>query len=93
MFINFATAKPRPGKEDQLAGLMRDFRDALRVMPSIVGVYLLKEKASGDLAGLSIWNDEASFEAAMARMASEPSHSPEEVREAPPVVQQFLEIN
>jgi heme-degrading monooxygenase HmoA len=92
VFINFALAKPRPGKEEQLADLMRNFRDALRIMPGNVGVYLLKEKGTRDLAGLSIWHDEASFEAAMSRMAGAPSHSPEDVREAPPVVRQFTEV-
>jgi len=93
VFVNFATAEPRPGKEEQLADLMRVFRDALRVMPGNVGVYLLKEKASGNLAGLSIWEDKASFEAAMSRMASAPSHSPKNMRTAPPVVRQFEEIH
>jgi heme-degrading monooxygenase HmoA len=93
VFINFATAEPRPGKEEQLAELMKNFRDALRPMSGNVGVYVLKEKVTGNIAGLSIWKDEASFEAAMAKMTGAPSHSPEDVRKAPPVVRQFVEIH
>lgn len=92
MFVNFATFEPRPDKEQELADLMRAFRDALKVMPGLVGVYVLREEPTGALAGLSIWRDKASFEAGMVNVATLPSHAPEDLRNAPPVVRQFIEI-
>jgi len=55
-------------------------------------VYVLREEATGALAGLSIWRDKASFEAGMANVASLPAHAPEDLRKAPPLVRQFVEI-
>jgi heme-degrading monooxygenase HmoA len=92
MFVNFATVEPRPDKEQELADLMRAFRDALKVMPGLVGVYVLREEATAALAGLSIWRDKASFEAGMANVVSLPAHAPEDLRKAPPLVRQFVEI-
>jgi heme-degrading monooxygenase HmoA len=92
MFINFATVKPRPGREQELADLMKAFRDALQLMPGVVGVYVLCEEATGALARLSIWRDKASFEAGMVNVAGLPAHAPEDLRKAPPLVRQFVEI-
>ena len=92
MFINFVTVEPRPGREQELADLMKAFRDPLQLMPGVVGVYVLREEATGALAGLSIWRDKTSFEAGMANVASLPAHAPEDLRKAPPLVRQFVEI-
>jgi len=57
-----------------------------------VGVYVLREEVTGVIAGLSIWRDKASFEAGMANVNAPRSHAPEDLRKAPPVNRQFVEI-
>ncbi len=92
MFMNMVTVEPQPGKEKDLADQMRAFRDALRAMRGLVNTYVLREEATGVLAGLSIWKDKASFEFGMANVNAPRSHAPEDLRKAPPVVRQFTEV-
>jgi heme-degrading monooxygenase HmoA len=92
MFMNMATVEPQPGKEKDLADQMRAFRDALRAMPGLVNVYVLREEATRVLAGLSIWKDRASFEFGMADVNAPRSHASEGLRKAPRVVRQLTEI-
>ena len=44
MFMNMVTVEPKPGKEKDLADQMRTFRDALRAMPGLVNIYVLRKK-------------------------------------------------
>jgi heme-degrading monooxygenase HmoA len=92
MFMNMATVDPRDGKEKELTDQMRAFGDALKTMPGVLNVYVLREETTGTLAGLSIWKDKASFDAAMARVNAPRSRAPEDLTKASPVVRQFTEI-
>jgi heme-degrading monooxygenase HmoA len=90
MFMNMATAERLPGKDVELMDRMRAFAEALRSMPGLVNVFVLREENTGNLVGLSIWKDRASFESGMALV---PTLPPEDaVTKQPPVVRQFTEV-
>jgi heme-degrading monooxygenase HmoA len=89
MFLNMATAEPQPGKDAELKERMRSFAEALRPMPGLVNVFVLREHETGSLVGLSIWQDMQSFDSAMAKMTTLPSKTA--VTKEPPKIRQFVE--
>ena len=67
VFVNMATLKPKAGRENDPAELIKGFRDPMRGQPGLVETYLLKERGQGRLVGISIWETEPAFEKAMER--------------------------
>jgi heme-degrading monooxygenase HmoA len=90
MFMNMATAGALPGEDAELMKRMKAFAEALRSMPGLVNVFVLREEGTGNLVGLSIWTDKASFEAGMAAVPPLPSKVA--VTKQPPVMRQFTEV-
>jgi len=90
MFLNMATAEPLPGRERELIERMRVFAEALKPMPGIVNVFVLREEGSGALVGMSIWEDRQSFETGMDKASNMPPKAP--LAKEPPKMRQFVEI-
>jgi hypothetical protein len=89
MFIFYSIHYPHPGQEELLAQSMHDFGDLMKQQPGNVfqAPYPFKDPERGTLMGVSIWESEEAFQAALpilerARQDS-PSHeweiSPPEV--------------
>ena len=96
MFVNVAFVEPSPGKEDDLVSVMHAFAVILKKQPGLQRAHLLKEKDGTTLVGISMWDDENSFNEAMknieAEQANNPPPSREGLRPNPPVIRQFYEI-
>jgi heme-degrading monooxygenase HmoA len=95
LFVNVAfPVDPSPCKEKELLNDMHSFADSLRKHPGLQRIQVLKEKDGKTLVGISMWDDEASFNEAMKKIASQPANSgkAETLRPNPPVVRQFYEI-
>ena len=84
------TAGALPGQEAELMKRMKAFAEALRSMPGFLNVFVLREAGTGNLVGLSIWKDRASFESGMASVPPLPSKVA--VTKGSPVVRQFTEV-
>lgn len=88
-----ASAKPRPGKETELANRMRAFRDVLRNKPGLVNTLVMVEEGDSNLVGLSIWSDKEAYDRAMASIQAPISAGNVETsREAPPLMRRFVEV-
>jgi heme-degrading monooxygenase HmoA len=85
---------PLPGKEKELGDRMRAFGEFLRQQPGLIQTHVLAEKDGGTLLGISMWENEESFNQAMKNLELRhpTSGSAEGLRPNPPVVRQFFEI-
>jgi heme-degrading monooxygenase HmoA len=96
MFVNAAFVDPSPGRENDLVNIMQAFGGSLRKQPGLQRAHLLKEKDGKTLLGISMWDDETSFNEAMknieAQQAKNPPPSAEGLSPNPPVMRQFYEI-
>ena len=90
VFMNMATAEPLPDMNGELLKRMKAFAEALRSMPGLVDVFVMREEGSGNLVGLSIWKDKASFESGMASVPPLPSKVA--VTKEPPIMRQFTQV-
>jgi len=72
---------------------MPEFAKSLENSSGLVGVHVLSEKGGTTLVGISMWDDEDSFNRAMARIShKEPTVPIETLRKDPPIVRKFLEV-
>lgn len=92
MFLNMATAEPLPGKERELLERMKNFAEVLKPMPGLVNVFVLHEEGTGNLVGLSIWQDKESFQRGMEKADSGNVPSKESVSKERPKIRQFTEV-
>lgn len=93
MFVVMAFVNPNPGKEEEMANRMRSFRNLLQTKSGLVKTLVLMERNGNELVGVSMWSDEAAYQAAMASMqASAQSPPPDQLRENPPSMREFFEI-
>jgi heme-degrading monooxygenase HmoA len=88
MFVNVAFVDPSPGREKDLVSVMLAFADSLKKQPGLQRAHLLKEKDGKTLVGISMWDDENSFNEAMrtieAQQAKNPPPSAEGLSPNPP---------
>jgi heme-degrading monooxygenase HmoA len=68
MFVHLSIHRPRPGKEDQLVDSMRRFGEAGGSIPGLREVHTLRDRESGTLVGLAIWDSPEAFDAGVKRM-------------------------
>jgi heme-degrading monooxygenase HmoA len=94
MFVNVAFVDPFLDRENELVNNMHAFAESLRGEPGLQRIHLLKEKDGKTLVGISMWDDEASFNEAMKKIATQRANAgkAEALRPNPPVVRQFYEI-
>ncbi len=93
MFVNMAFVVARPGKEEELAEVMRSFGQALQGHPGLLGTHVLAEKGGHTLVGISMWTDETAFQQGMTNVQAAPPRSLiESLRQEPPTMRQFVEI-
>jgi hypothetical protein len=71
MFVLMSIHHPKPEHEAALVDSMHRYGDAIRGRTGLLGVYTLKDSASGRLVGLAMFDSAADFErlAPLARTA------------------------
>lgn len=68
MLVHLSIHRPIPGKEQELIDSMHRFGAADGAIPGLREVHTLRDRESGALVGLSIWESEEAFEAGVPRM-------------------------
>ncbi|MGZ8598971.1 MAG: hypothetical protein ACXWX6_02055 [Actinomycetota bacterium] len=68
MLVHLSIHRPIPGKEQQLVDSMRRFGEADGPIPGLREVHTLRDRDSGTLVGLAIWDSPEAFEAGIPRM-------------------------
>jgi heme-degrading monooxygenase HmoA len=91
MFMNVAFVNAGSGSKDELIANMRNFAKSFENAPGLIGAHIMSEKGTSTLMGISIWLDEGSFNAAMAKIPVRPQAAAERKWD-PPVVRQFVEL-
>jgi len=89
--MNIAFVNAGEDCRDELIETMRNFAKCLENSSGLIGAHLMSEKGKSTLMGISIWKDEESFNASMAKMSTR-SHTQTERRWDAPVVRQFVEL-
>jgi quinol monooxygenase YgiN len=93
LFVVMAFVNPGTGKEKEMADRMRSFRELLRTKSGLVHTFLLSENGGSTLVGVSMWTDEAAYQNAMITLqAARPSTQPDVLRESPPTMREFSEL-
>jgi len=72
MFIFYSIHYPHPEKEEQLAQSMHEFGKLMKAQPGnlFVAPYPFKNPANGTLMGLSLWESQEAFQAALSTLES-----------------------
>lgn len=68
MLVHLSIHRPMPGRERELIESMRRFGTADGEIPGLREVHTLRDRESGVLVGLSIWESAQAFEAGVPRM-------------------------
>lgn len=68
MLVHLSIHRPVPGKEQDLIHSMRRFGEADGDLPGLREVLTLRDRESGALVGLSMWDSEEAFRAGVERM-------------------------
>ena len=89
--MNIAFVNAREDSRDELIETMRNFAKSLENSSGLIGAHLMSEKEKSTLMGISIWKDEESFNASMAKMSTRAPTQTERRWDAP-VVRQFVEL-
>lgn len=81
MFIFYSVHYPQPDKEDLLVESMHNFGELMATQPGLVfhAPYPFKNPEDGTVMGVTVWESEEAFKAAMAAIADRrgPGPSPE----------------
>ncbi len=68
MLVHLSIHRPIPGKERDLAESMHRFGEADGEIPGLREVHTLRDRESGVLIGLAIWESQETFEAGVPRI-------------------------
>lgn len=68
MLVHLSIHRPIPGKEQDLVDSMRRFGEADGRIPGLREVHTLRDRETGALVGLAIWESEEAFRSGVARM-------------------------
>lgn len=68
VLVHLSIHNPLPGKEQLLIDSMHRFGEADGEIPGLREVHTLRDRTSGALVGLAIWESEEAFEAGVPRM-------------------------
>jgi hypothetical protein len=68
VLVHLSIHRPVPGKDRELIESMRRFGAADGEIPGLREVHTLRDRESGALVGLAIWESEAAFDAGVPRM-------------------------
>jgi hypothetical protein len=68
MLVHLSIHRPIEGKEQQLIDSMHRFGAADGALPGLVRKATLRDRETGTLVGLAIWESEEAFEAGVPRM-------------------------
>jgi heme-degrading monooxygenase HmoA len=89
MFVNVAFISPKAGKEAEMIERMHRFAKSLEKSSGLLRVHVLSEIVGNALIGISMWEDEESFNRATEETALSP---PPTNQESLTVVRQFVEV-
>jgi hypothetical protein len=76
MFVHLAIHHPKAGQEQPLIDSMHRFGAAIQGQPGLHEVYTLHDQKTGTLIGLSLWDTEASMQAARPLIAQTVQNDP-----------------
>lgn len=94
MFVNIGRVTPKAGRESDLATNMCEFRDELLSRRGCRAAHVLRDLSSGELLGVSMWVDREAFAQAMREPRTRvPKYPPGELRDVPPTVAEYEEID
>ena len=65
MFFHVSIHRPKAGKEQDLIGSMHRFSAALTGVPGLQEAHTLRDSRTGALMGLTIWDSEDAWDAAV----------------------------
>ncbi len=68
MLVHLSIHRPVEGKEQDLIDSMHRFGDADGDLPGLQQVHALRDRETGTIVGLAIWDSEESFRAGVPRM-------------------------
>lgn len=94
MFVNMAFVTPALGKEEDMKKVMTDFKNSLMGSKGLLQVHVVKEVNGAGLLGISMWENEDSFNRGMQAIASDSSSVAKNraLQETPTIVRKFIEI-
>lgn len=86
MFIFYSIHYPTPGNEMRLAESMHNYGELMSKQPGIVFVapYPFKDPEKGTLMGISIWESEEAFQAALPALQEARKNAPSHNWESKP---------
>ena len=85
MFAHTARVRARPGKVDLLSERMREFARRLKVESGCISAYVLVDRESRELLGVSLWEDREAFLRSTRSAGVPATPTPvESLRESPP---------
>ena len=86
MFIFYSIHYPHPEKEGLLAQSMHEFGELMKQQPGNIfqAPYPFKDPVKGTLMGISIWESEEAFQAALPTLQSARQNSPSHEWEVKP---------
>jgi heme-degrading monooxygenase HmoA len=76
MFVHLVIHRPKPGQEQQLLDSMGRACDSLAGCPGLLRVTRLRERGSGALLGLALWESEAAWQAGSGRLRAAVNDDP-----------------
>jgi len=93
VFVKMATVRAKSAREGDLADSMNRFGAAFRGQRGLVDCYVFKERGTGKLVGISVWDTEDPFRKAMlAVRPTPPKYLPDTLPDKPPSIQRFEQL-
>lgn len=93
MFVHIGIHRPKPGKEHLLIESMHRFGDSMKGAKGLQRAHALRDKESGVLLGLAVWDSKEDWEAARPAMIEAVKDDPfEEWEDNPPEVFHLEEV-
>jgi heme-degrading monooxygenase HmoA len=91
MIVHMSIHTPKAGKERELIASMHRFGAAGVGQPGLIDAKTLRDRHTGRLIGMALWEDEASWEAGVGAMRAAVADDPFDEWEAAEVEGFFLE--
>jgi heme-degrading monooxygenase HmoA len=85
MLYHVSIHRPTPEHEDDVIDSMHRFGAAARTQDGLLEVHTLKDRRSGALIGLAVWDSAEALEAARPALAAATEHDDFDAWEAAPV--------
>lgn len=93
MFVHMSIHYPIPGKQDLILDAMRRYCEAMKGKPGLQSGHALRDRKTGKLIGLAIWDTREDWAAAKPAMDEAVKNDPfHEWEDVPPKVYHLEEV-